>query len=358
MLRKLINEETEYRSGPELVKFFNDLGFNDTYEQGFPSRHSFTDDKLKTLNNRNVIDKVINKLFDPINFIDKEDRLNSLIIDFNKYLEFDGYQIVKLKNKIEVNKLDARVKILDNYTPLKLIKYFKQGLIADVRNNENGLNSNEYTYIRDKLIKNYELNDFIPDFIKRYEEYHSVIDYIISEKYDFQDREIFINKEFKQLLNYLENSGISIINKQISFSESYIHDEWKKAIQRNTKQDYDGAITSARTMLESLFKYILCEINIIHDDNITLPELYKLVTKQLKLSPDDHNEQIFKQILSGIKNTVEGLGSMRNKFGDSHGKSPTKSYKPKERHSELAVNLAGTLALFIYKTYKESYCDE
>ena len=39
-LRLLINEETEYRSGPKLVDFFNDLGFKDTcdYSLGFPSR--------------------------------------------------------------------------------------------------------------------------------------------------------------------------------------------------------------------------------------------------------------------------------------------------------------------------------
>ena len=33
-LRNLINEETEYRSGPKLVDFFNDLGANDTYNRG------------------------------------------------------------------------------------------------------------------------------------------------------------------------------------------------------------------------------------------------------------------------------------------------------------------------------------
>ena len=33
-LRILINEETEYRSGPKLVDFFNDLGSNDGYNRG------------------------------------------------------------------------------------------------------------------------------------------------------------------------------------------------------------------------------------------------------------------------------------------------------------------------------------
>lgn len=107
-------------------------------------------------------------------------------------------------------------------------------------------------------------------------------------------------------------------------------------------------------MLESLFKFILHDLNISFDDEkLSLPELYKLVIKQLRLSPDQYNEPLFKQILSGIKTTVEGLGSLRNKLGDAHGKSPTNNYKPKERHSELAVNLSGTLALFIYKTFIE-----
>lgn len=39
-LRDLINQETEYRSGPKLIEFFKDLGFNDTYGQGFPLRCS------------------------------------------------------------------------------------------------------------------------------------------------------------------------------------------------------------------------------------------------------------------------------------------------------------------------------
>ena len=40
-LRVLINETIKYRSGSELVKFFNKLGFNDVYGQGFPSRWAY-----------------------------------------------------------------------------------------------------------------------------------------------------------------------------------------------------------------------------------------------------------------------------------------------------------------------------
>lgn len=50
-LRKIINGDgkDDYRSGPKLVSFFNELGFNDSYGQGFPSRWIFTDHKLEKL---------------------------------------------------------------------------------------------------------------------------------------------------------------------------------------------------------------------------------------------------------------------------------------------------------------------
>lgn len=60
-LRVLINEDTEYRSGPKLVQFFNDLGFQDTYGQGFPSRWMYTDEKLNVINGSPQLDRCIKK---------------------------------------------------------------------------------------------------------------------------------------------------------------------------------------------------------------------------------------------------------------------------------------------------------
>lgn len=71
------------------------------------------------------------------------------------------------------------------------------------------------------------------------------------------------------------------------------------------------------------------------------------------MTPDSHTELVFKQILGGINSIVLGLASLRNTYGDAHGKS-SKSYRPKERHSELAVNLAGSMCVFLYKTFKEN----
>ena len=99
-LRILINEDTERRSGPVLVSFFNELGFNDSYGQGFPSRWIFTDEKLSKLNGTPELDKCIKKLFAPVNFISRFTELDKFIADFNQYMAFDGWQVVRKETEI------------------------------------------------------------------------------------------------------------------------------------------------------------------------------------------------------------------------------------------------------------------
>jgi len=103
-LRQLINEETQYRKGPELVAFFNDLGFRDSYGQGFPSRWIYTDEKLSKINGTPELDKCIKKVFSPINFVGQFTNLDNHIKEFNQYLAFDGWKVVRNGKEIEFAK--------------------------------------------------------------------------------------------------------------------------------------------------------------------------------------------------------------------------------------------------------------
>ncbi|WP_219904853.1 hypothetical protein [Halomonas ventosae] len=100
-LRELINEETEYRSGPKLVQFFNHLGFNDSYRQGFPSRWMYTDQCLEAINGSPELDKCIRAVLNPADFIGKVPELDAHIASFNQYLAFDKWKIVR--NGAEIN---------------------------------------------------------------------------------------------------------------------------------------------------------------------------------------------------------------------------------------------------------------
>jgi hypothetical protein len=104
-LRLLINEETERRSGPQLVRFFNNLGFNNSYGQGFPSRWLFTDEKLETLNGSPELDACIRAVLNPANFIGRINELDERIAEFNKFLAFDKWKVTRNGADIGFTKL-------------------------------------------------------------------------------------------------------------------------------------------------------------------------------------------------------------------------------------------------------------
>jgi hypothetical protein len=105
-LRILINEETQYRTGPQLVQFFNELGFSDAYGQGFPSRASYTDQRLKIINGTPELDKCIKNLFAPVNFIGRVSDLDVFIKDFNQFLAFDKWKLVRNREEINFIRLE------------------------------------------------------------------------------------------------------------------------------------------------------------------------------------------------------------------------------------------------------------
>lgn len=105
-LRELINEETEYRSGPKLVQFFNRFGFNDSYGQGFPSRWMYTDQRLEAVNGSPELDKCIRAVLNPANFIGKMPELGAHIKSFNQFLTFDKWKIVRNGAEIAFRRLE------------------------------------------------------------------------------------------------------------------------------------------------------------------------------------------------------------------------------------------------------------
>ena len=134
------------------------------------------------------------------------------------------------------------------------------------------------------------------------------------------------------------------------FDPTQVHARWTMAMERRSSEPA-GAITLARTLLEDVFKWILDEAGESWQEVEDLPVLYRRLAKVLKLAPDDHTEQVFKQILGSCQSIVESLGALRNKLSDAHSPGPKRA-RPQARHAELAVNLAGTMATFIVATWE------
>ncbi len=216
------------------------------------------------------------------------------------------------------------------------------------------LRNDDYQNYRQELINNHYIKGQLPEFVRDSLTAVQFWHFIKNKFQHYKERKDFLWDAFKPILLKLEtfeysykfeiDSTIERIN-----SESILHD-WEKANDRKFT-DPEGAITMARTLIEITCKHILVGKGIQYEDDIELPKLYKMTSLSLNLSPEQHHEKIFHQILGGIKSVVEGLGSLRNKFSDAHG-NIDKVYKPSIRHSELAVNLAGSLCKFLLETYK------
>lgn len=178
----------------------------------------------------------------------------------------------------------------------------------------------------------------------------------IKEKYStYAERRKFIWSEFAATLKGLERVGIDGTADSVEIilsacTAESVHDAWQKCVERRAT-DPEGAITSARTMVEATCKIILDRLGEKPANN-ELQKLYKQAAKSLRLAPDQFKEDVFKQILTGCVSAVDGLACMRNALGDAHGQGANK-IKPSRRHAELAINLAGTLCTFLMATYEE-----
>ena len=117
------------------------------------------------------------------------------------------------------------------------------------------------------------------------------------------------------------------------------------------RSDPEGAITAARTLIECVCKHILDDQGVTYEDSADLPKLYRLASETLNIAPSQHTEKVFKQILGGCAAVVDGLGSLRNRLGDAHGKG-SRTTKPAPRHAQLAVNLAGSMTSFLVATWQ------
>ena len=78
-----------YRSGPELIEFFNQFGENDEYGQGFPSRWYFTEEKLKKFNGSERLKEVLESAVDPRSFLGSEYNIEEVVEYLNQFLEYD-----------------------------------------------------------------------------------------------------------------------------------------------------------------------------------------------------------------------------------------------------------------------------
>lgn len=243
-------EYTPYLKGFELVDFFNQYGFNDVYESGFPARWQYTEDNLRSINETDLLRKVIEDIVDPRRYHGKGFNLENAVKEINSFLKFDKYELRLLGDFYKITDLSG------------------------------------------SLIQ--------PETITT------------------------INHDF--------------INEQVYKCQKKIFEE-----------DFNGAITNARTLVESIFIEIIerhYQKEMKNDGNVE--NQWRVVKKIMKLEVDNSTLPDYViQILSGIDTSVKGLAAFSNNAADRHANK----FMTRKHHAKLAVNLAMTLSEFLLDSW-------
>lgn len=248
---------SRYRRGYDLVQLFNEFGFDDVYTQGFPSRASYAEQRIRALNGTPALAQLLCEVLHPTQFLDIPLEPQGAINYLNGRLRFDGYEIVP--DRDGVPRIHSREASVVQFEPRLA------GTDEDAR--------------------------------------------------------------------------------------SFLDEQRAKCDDKLREGDYDGAVTNARTMLETVLLDIGKELDRDapgYDGD--LPKLYKRVQKALGLEPGKPDlEDTIKQTLGGLTSIVNGIAGMSNKVGDRHART----YKPQQRHAVLVVDSAKTLCNFLVSTYRE-----
>lgn len=264
-IRRVINGDSDfpggplgpYRSGPALVEFFNELGFDDVYQYkgGFPSRWSYVEGRLSELNGNEGIVKAIEAALDPTAFVDTALTVEKAAEYLNQYLAFDGLVLTSTNRGFRLRTLGEPAVVVE-----------------------------------------------------------------------------------------------TSLEPERRASHEFIAEQIAKCDRKLQDEDYDGAITNARSAVEA----VLCDIESRLDSSPPdydgdLGKLFKRVQKLLNLDPDrkDINDSL-RQLLRGLVSIIGGLAPLRNKMGDAH----VRRYKPARHHAKLAVNAAKTVLDFVFDTFE------
>lgn len=213
----------------------------------------------------------------------------------------------------------------------------------------------DYKRLRSKLRSEPIAAGNLPAFVRTCRDLNQFWAFIKAKFGTYAERRKFLYEELSPLLSAIEDYEAAPLDFSLSaaltsYDVPHVQAAWQKALERSVA-DPEGAITAARALVESVCKHVLDESGAAYDEAADLPKLYRGASERLNLAPSQHTEAAFKQILGGCTAVVEGLGTLRNRLGDAHGRRRV-GVRPHARHAQLAVNLAGAVALYLLATFE------
>lgn len=241
-----------YRSGPELVRFFNELGFDDTYGKGFPSRWYYAEENIRSINGTGTLVQLLELQLDPRQYIGREDMLEAIVTHLNNYLKFDGYELVKVNDFYKVKEMKGSIVELDvgsqefvEVNQLFIVEQIQKCDHKILTGDYDGAITNARSLVEAVLIEIEKKLDSEPpeydgDLIKLYKRVQKLLNLEPSRK--------DISEPLKQVLSGLNSivTGLSGIRNKMSDSHVLTY--------KPSKHHAQLAVNSAKTFANFIFE--------------------------------------------------------------------------------------------------------
>ncbi|UFJ41242.1 abortive infection family protein [Brevibacillus humidisoli] len=241
-----------YRSGPELVRFFNELGFDDTYGKGFPSRWYYAEQNIRSINGTVSLVQLLELQLDPRQYIGREDMLEAIVTHLNNYLKFDGYELVKVIDFYKVKEikgsiveLEVRSQELVEINQLFIVEQIQKCDHKILTGDYDGAITNARSLVEAVLIEIEKKRDskapeYDGDLIKLYKRVQKLLNLEPSRK--------DISEPLKQVLSGLNSivTGLSGIRNKMSDSHVITY--------KPSKHHAKLAVNSAKTFADFIFE--------------------------------------------------------------------------------------------------------
>ena len=182
---------------------------------------------------------------------------------------------------------------------------------------------------------------------------------ICNSNYTVNSKRVYVENTLKNvdgtiIMNIAKDLNlfsVGIIDTQINekVSTAFVVQQIEKCRAKMNKEDYDGSITNARTLVEEILLSI--EEKTVgsrqsYDGN--LPSLYKRVSKQINMYPDDSKiSNSFNEILRGFISIINGFSGISNNIGDRHATIR----HPQRHHAKVGVNSSMIICELLLESY-------
>jgi len=138
-----------------------------------------------------------------------------------------------------------------------------------------------------------------------------------------------------------------MLDNLTKFDDKFVKEQLEKCDSKLQEGDYDGAITSARSLVEGILGeiYFKCTGERLGNSGDLLED-YKKVKNLLNLSEEKISNDSLKGIIRSFSGIINGIDTLSNKMGDRH--RPIIS--PTRHQAKLVVDSTKTISDFLFST--------